>query len=137
MQKRPFTVLLAEDDADDAELLGVALEKSELPHALRHVADGETAISYLAGEAPYSDREQFPAPAVLLLDLKMPRKNGFEVLQWIRSSGAWTHLPVIILTSSDEPRDINRACELGATAYLTKSPSFKNVLEILSTISPS
>ncbi|HEY0550882.1 MAG TPA: response regulator [Verrucomicrobiae bacterium] len=134
---RPLRILLAEDDVDDAELIAVALQRSNLAHSLHHVSDGEMAISYLTGEAQYSQREQFPLPAVLLLDLKMPRKNGFEVLQWIRSTKEWAQLPVIVLTSSDEPSDIKRAYELGATSYLTKSASFKNVLEILTTLSPS
>jgi CheY-like chemotaxis protein len=136
MENRPLTILLAEDDPDDAELIGIALQRSKLPHALHHVRDGEAAILYLAGEDRSSNGDQFPRPDVFLLDLKMPRKNGFEVLQWLRSRGDWTGLPVVILTSSDEPSDIRRARDLGATSYLTKSASFQNVLDLLGTLTP-
>jgi CheY-like chemotaxis protein len=133
----PLKILLAEDDPDDAELIRAALRRAKMPHALHWVCDGEEAISYLSGEAEYSDRQKSPLPSILLLDLKMPRKNGFEVLQWVRGNATWTKLPVVILTSSDEPSDIKRAYDLGATSYLTKSASFKNVLELFSTLSPT
>src|SRR4051812_37467049 len=137
MEQRPLTILLAEDDPDDADLIRAALEKTALFHALQHVRDGDAAISYLAGAGEYSNREVFPCPQVVLLDLKMPRKNGFEVLQWIRSNKSFSQLPVIVLTSSDEPKDIQRAYQLGATSYLTKAASFKNVVEVLATLAPA
>jgi CheY-like chemotaxis protein len=137
VESNPQIILLAEDDPDDAELIRAAFRRAKMPQVLYWVGDGEEAISYLSGENGFVNRDKFPLPSVLLLDLKMPRKNGFEVLQWIRSHPTWAKLPVVILTSSDEPSDIKRAYECGATSYLTKSASFKNVLELLSTLNPS
>jgi CheY-like chemotaxis protein len=125
MANRVHLILLAEDDPDDAELIGRAL--SPLKHTLKRVADGESAISHLAGHPT-------AGPTVVLLDLKMPRKNGFEVLQWIRASPAWADLPVIILTSSDDPGDKARANNLGATAYLIKKFPFRNLLKVLDSV---
>ena len=136
MENDALTILLVEDDPDDTELIRAALSRAELRYSLHHVSDGEGAISYLSGAGDYANRNTFPLPSVLLLDLKMPRKSGFEVLRWVRANPAFATLPVIVLTSSDEPGDIKRAYELGATSYLTKSASFKNVVEIFTTLAP-
>ena len=137
MAQRPMTILLAEDDPNDADLIGIALGRAGLPHTLQHVPDGEAAISYLTGQEDFANRNEFPRPDVVLLDLKMPRKDGLDVLQWLRAQGDYAGLPVIVLTSSDEPKDIKRAYELGATSYLTKSATFQNVLELLAKLSPA
>ena len=87
---------------------------------MHFVRDGQEAINYLEGEAAYEDREQYPLPDLMLLDLKMPRLNGFDVLSWLRQQPGLKRLLVTVLTSSDHPNDINRAYDLGVNSYLVK-----------------
>ena len=123
-------VLLAEDREDDIFLLRKALAQTDAPYILSVVRDGEQAIAYLSGQAPYEDRFKNPLPSLLLLDLKMPRKDGFEVLQWIREQPDFFALRVVVLTSSQESPDINRAYELGANSFLVKPAEFQNYLKL-------
>src|SRR2546425_7191817 len=116
------TVLLAEDDLDDVLLTQIAFRRARLANPLHVVRDGEEAIAYLSGEGAFADRDRFPFPILLLLDLKMPKVDGFEVLEWLQSQPARRHLPVAILTSSDQDPDIGRAHALGADSYLIKPP---------------
>jgi two-component system response regulator len=119
-----ITVLHVEDDLDAAFFLKRAVEKANLPGDLKHLKDGEEAISHL--EKPPS------LPDIIFLDLKMPFKDGFEVLAWIKQTSQLSHVPVIILTSSDRDEDLQRAQSMGATAYLTKTVTFSNVVETIS-----
>src|SRR3954468_12440436 len=98
-------ILLAEDREDDILLIQKAFAKSTLPYVLRVVRNGEEAVAYLKGEPPYDDRSAFPLPALLLLDLKMPRMDGFEVLEWIRQDPRFFALRVLVLTSSELSAD--------------------------------
>jgi len=124
-------ILLAEDDEDDQFFMQVALEKAGISDPLRIVNNGREAIAYLAGEGPYTNREQFPLPTLLFLDLKMPYVNGFEVLEWLRNRTAeFTHLSIIVLTSSPEERDHTRAYQLGARSYLIKPPTSEMLVDI-------
>src|SRR5438067_2100329 len=107
-------ILLAEDDDDHVLLVRRAFKQAHLLNPLHVVHDGEEAIAYLKGEGQYSNRAEFPLPALLLLDLKMPRKHGFEVLKWIRDQPGLRTLRVIVLTSSDDDHDVNLAHLLGA-----------------------
>jgi CheY-like chemotaxis protein len=127
-------ILLADDDENDVLLMRRAFNKAHLANSLHTVADGEEAIAYLEGQEKFADRGQFPLPGLLLLDLKMPRKNGFEVLRWIRSHPALKRMLVIILTSSKETRDINRAYELGANSYLVKPPDFQDLIKMIKSV---
>ena len=129
--KRRQTILLAEDDDDAVLLLKMACARSRLVNPMNVVSDGQNAIGYLSGEGVYADRGKFPLPALLLLDLKMPRKNGFEVLSWIRSNTAVNRLPVVVLTSSRDPIDIDRAYDLGANSYAVKPPAFDGLIDLL------
>ena len=129
------TILLAEDDANDALLIGRAFRKANVVNPIEVVGDGEVAIAYLAGHGPYADRERYPLPALMLLDLKMPRKSGLEVLRWLREQSSLRHLPVVVLTSSREPADINRAYELGVKSYLVKPVAFETLLEMVRALS--
>ncbi len=115
------TILYAEDDSNDVFLLTRALRKLGFQNPIQHVRDGAVAISYLAGSNGFNDRAKYPLPSILLLDLKMPVKDGFEVLKWLRSQPTFKELPVVVLSSSDLWEDKGKAHELGATAYLTKS----------------
>ena len=119
---RRDVLLYAEDDPVFAEILEHTFLQGGFDHRLIRVADGEQAISYLSGEGMYSDRNKYPLPGLLLLDLKMPRVNGLEVLAWIRNKSQCPHLPVVVLTVSEELRDINKAYQLGANSFLIKPP---------------
>ena len=125
------TVLLAEDDPDDVLLTQIAFDKARLANPLQVVRDGEEAISYLKGEGKFADRHKFPLPILLLLDLKMPRTNGFQVLEWIRKYPKLAHLPVAVMTSSDHDPDATRAFELGADSYLIKPPDAEALLGLV------
>ncbi|WP_375403740.1 response regulator [uncultured Sphingomonas sp.] len=114
------TVLLVEDNPDDAELIRHAFMKAGVANPLIVVDDGDKAIDYLHGRSIYADRAAFPLPGLFLLDLKLPRRSGFEVLESIRANRPTRNIPVIVLTSSNQANDIERAYELGANSYLVK-----------------
>ena len=114
------TVLLVEDDVNDVLLMHHAFKAGDFNFPVREVTSGEQAIAYLKGEGVYSDRKEFPMPAMLILDLNMRRTNGFEVLTWIRLQPWLSHLRVVITSTSAEPRDVERAYLLGASCYIVK-----------------
>lgn len=113
-------LLVAEDDATDAFLLDRAMKKSGGGMQMHRVATGDELIQYLQGVGRYSDRTQFPLPDAVLLDLKMPGKDGFSVLQWRLAEKTAKLLPVIVFSSSSLATDIARAYELGASSYVVK-----------------
>ncbi len=114
------TILIVEDEADDAEMLGYAFQKAGVLNPRVMLDNGDDAAAYIAGTAAYGDRQRYPLPGLVLLDLKLPRRSGFEVLQFMRGDSAAKHIPVVVLTSSDQPEDIKRAYALGANSYLVK-----------------
>lgn len=114
-------ILYAEADENDAFLIQRAFRRQDVRNPLVVVPDGKAAIEYLAGTGPYANREEQPLPGLILLDLKLPRKSGLEVLEWIRSQPGISLLPVVMLTSSDLESDIHRAYLLGANGYLVKA----------------
>jgi CheY-like chemotaxis protein len=116
-------LLLVEDSEHDVFLMKRALKQAEIHNPVYVIGDGEQAIDYLSGNGEFADREAFPFPALVFLDLKLPLKSGHDVLEWIRQTGGMSELVVVVLTSSDEPSDINRAYKLGANSYLVKPPS--------------
>jgi len=130
-----FTILLVEDDADDALLIQRAFRKAQIANPIQVVSDGDEAVAYLSGAEPYGDRRQFPLPVLILMDLKMPRRSGFEVIEWLRSHPGLKRTPVVVLTSSREPVDVNRAYELGANSYLLKPVTFETLQEMMKAIS--
>ena len=123
-------ILLAEDQEDEVMLLRRAFAKAKLLNPLHVVSNGEEAIAYLQGEGKYGNRDEYPLPSLMLLDLKMPRKNGFEVLEWVRKQPSLSALRVIVLTGSDEIRDVNRAYQLGANSFLVKPIEFMHFVEV-------
>ncbi len=123
-------ILLAEDEEDYVILIRHAFSKAKIPNPLYVVSNGEEAISYLRGKAKYANRDEYPLPDLLLLDLKMPRVNGFEVLKWVRQQPGLSGLRVLVLTSSDELRDVNQAYQLGANSFMTKPADFENLAEL-------
>jgi len=124
-------ILLAEDDENHVLLVRRAFAKAHILNPLHVVSDGEEVIAYLKGEGPYANRAEFPLPSLLLLDLKMPRKDGFQVLEWIRSQPSLSRLRVVVLTSSESIRDVNRAYDLGANSFLTKPSDFEEFLAVI------
>ena len=125
------TVLLVEDDPDDVLLTQRAFRKLGTRAPVHVVGDGDGALAYLAGEGEYADREAHPLPDLLLLDLKLPRRSGFEVLEWLRGQPGLRRLPVVVLTGSREAPDVDRALDLGANSYLLKPVGFDALLEIV------
>jgi CheY-like chemotaxis protein len=126
-------ILHVEDDANDVELVQMAFRKAKADCRLVVVNDGDEAIAYLAGQSAYADRQTHPLPDVILLDLKLPRRSGLEVLGWVRSqSEAWVRrLPVLMLTSSNQPADIASAYDLGANSYLVKPADLGVLTELV------
>jgi CheY-like chemotaxis protein len=121
------TILIAEDDENDRLLINRAFQKVGQTEPLQFVENGQTAIDYLSGSGDYSDRAKYPFPSVVMLDLKMPLKNGFEVLQWIRNQPRYKKMVVVLFTSSNQPSDIETAYELGVNSYLVKPLNFDEV----------
>jgi CheY-like chemotaxis protein len=119
-------ILVAEDDEDYVILIKQVFAKAHVPNPIHVVWNGEEAISYLKGEGKYSNRDEFPLPDIFLLDLKMPRVNGFEVLRWVRAQPTLSSLRILVLTSSDEIRDVNEAYQLGANSFLVKPLDFED-----------
>jgi CheY-like chemotaxis protein len=124
-------ILLAEDDPNDVMLIQRAFQKAGMRHLLKVVRDGDEAIAYLRGENGFADRERFPKPFLLLLDLKMPGADGFEVLRWVRADAESKRLLVVVLTSSNLQADVDRAYDLGANSYLVKPVSFDEMVNMI------
>ena len=128
MDNTQFSVLLVEDDLNDIFLVKRAFKKARLQNPLNVVTDGQEAIHYLRGLGKYADRETYPLPTLIVMDIKMPRKTGFEVLEWVKGQGRpLRRIPIVIVSSSDNPSDINQAYELGANAYMVKPMDFRAV----------
>jgi CheY-like chemotaxis protein len=127
----PPPVLYAEDEENDVFLLERAFVRAGVEHRLQVVKDGADAQRYLAGADEFGDRGRFPLPCLALLDLNLPRKSGLEVLHWIRASPTLRALPVILLTSSHQTRDIQAAYTLGANGYLVKPASADKLVDLV------
>jgi len=123
-------ILLAEDNETDVLLTRRAFTKANLLNPLHVVSEGEEAIAYLSGEGKYANRAEYPLPELLLLDLKMPKKSGLEVLEWIREQPELRALRVVVLTTSDQARDVNQAYQLGANSFLVKPVDFEHFVQI-------
>jgi CheY-like chemotaxis protein len=130
-----FTILHVEDDPNDVLLLQRALKKTNAQVALYAVGDGDKAVSYLSGSSEFNDRLKYPLPQLILLDLKMPRKSGLEVLNWIRTQPQFKRTVVVVFTSSKHDEDINHAYELGANSYLVKPVGFEALQEMMKGLS--
>jgi CheY-like chemotaxis protein len=134
MNKNVPTLLIAEDDDNDFLFFERALGIEKFEANIRRACDGDEVIEYLCGENHFADREAHPLPNLMVLDLKMPRKNGFEVLEWLREHSDPETLPVVVFSSSEEPTDVQKAYELGASGYLVKPSSYLSYPEIIRTL---
>lgn len=131
---REVQVLLVEDNASDAEMTINALKRNNLVNKLLHVKDGAEALDFLFAEGKYSDRKIEDKPKVILLDLKMPKVSGIEVLQRIRADERTKTIPVVVLTSSKEDPDIKKSYDLGANSYVVKPVEFDEFQRAISNL---
>jgi CheY-like chemotaxis protein len=129
--KKPLTILMADDDEDDRMLTREAMEESRVLNRLYFVEDGVELIAYLNGSDKYSDRERYPMPSLILLDLNMPKKDGREALKEIKSDPSLRRIPVVILTTSKAEEDMLRGYDLGAASYITKPVTFSALVELM------
>src|SRR4030095_15858938 len=129
-----FPILLVEDDPNDVWLVKHAFQSANISNPLRIVNDGQEAVDYLRGHGSFGDRHAFPMPKLVLLDLKMPRLHGFDVIGGMRRNYPWKTTPIIILSSSALPQDVNRAYELGANAYMVKPADYRALERLFRTI---
>lgn len=134
MNRNREIILLVEDDPNDVFLMQRAFRHAEIPNQLHIVGDGDKAIDYLSGTGPYSDREKYPLPSLVLLDLKLPFRSGLEVLEWIRSQPDLRRLIVVVFTSSGESSDIAKAYDLGVNSYMVKPASPQVLIDLVKTI---
>jgi CheY-like chemotaxis protein len=124
-------ILVAEDDTTDAYFFQRAFNRAGIPVTLHFVHDGQEVIDYLRAEGQFADRAAHPLPQLALLDLNMPRLDGFDVLEWVRKQPAFNNLQLVIFSSSDETKDINRAYGLGANWYLVKPHSMEELTALV------
>ena len=127
-------ILLVEDNPNDVLLIRRAFSKVNIPNPLNVVGDGEKAIEYLSGANEYADRSRFPLPLVILLDLKLPRKSGHEVVDWLRAQPVLKRIPVVVLTSSSMKSDVERCYDLGVNSYLVKPVNFDDLRGLMELI---
>jgi CheY-like chemotaxis protein len=132
--KKPVTVLHVDDDPNDTTLLQVACARAAVDFQLQNVGDGSEVIDYLSGTGKYADRTRYEIPSLVLLDLKMPRATGWEILQWIRGNAHLKNLPVFVLSGSELQEDKLRAYEVGANSYLVKPPNFSSLVSMVKDI---
>jgi CheY-like chemotaxis protein len=131
MTGEPLTILLVEDNPDHAELVIRNMEDFKVANRIVHLEDGEVALDYLHGRGEYADRTLYPLPHLMLLDLRLPKVDGLQVLKEVKCSDALRALPVVILTTSDAERDLAMAYEYHANSYLTKPVDFNDFSRLL------
>lgn len=122
--------MLVEDNEDDVFLMKRALKNAGIINRLCVAEDGQEAVNYLSGAGEFADRTNYPMPALVFLDLKLPLKGGLDVLAWIRGQIALENLVVVVLTSSNEPSDLKEAYRLGANSYVVKPPTASQLLDL-------
>lgn len=127
-------LLIVEDDANDRFLIERAFRRAQIANPLQMATDGDEAIAYLVGEGRFADRSAHPLPILVFLDLKLPRRSGFEVLSWIRANQPFATLPVVVLTSSPDGMDVKRAYAAGANSYLVKPVEFEGLHRMIESV---
>ena len=134
MEDKPVAILLAEDDPDDQYLISEALDENRLNARLYIVSDGEELLDYLNRRGKYQEREKWPMPNLILLDLNMPRKDGREALSEIKADPALQHIPVVALTTSRAEKDVKLTYQSGVSGFITKPVSFSALREVMKSI---
>lgn len=129
MENKVVEILIVEDSMDDANLTIRSLKKNNVANNMFHVKDGAEALDFLFAKGAYAERTTAAMPKLILLDLKMPKVNGLEVLEKIKSDNNTKSIPVVILTSSQEDPDIKKCYELGANSYVTKPVNFEGFVK--------
>jgi CheY-like chemotaxis protein len=129
-----FSILIADDDADDRELIKAAFEENNFPHNIKFVEDGEELLKYLRRKGSYADEADHPLPQIILLDLNMPKKDGREALKEIKTDNYLKCIPVIVLTTSTEKKDVQRIYELGVNSFVIKPVTFRKLVEFTQTL---
>ena len=124
-------ILLAEDDENDILLMGRAFERAGIPNPLQVVHNGQQAIDYLSGSGDFLERNKYPLPGLMLLDLKMPWMDGFDVLKWLRDHNEFDTMPVVVLTSSKLQADVDKSRQFGVYDYRVKPHGFDNLVRLL------
>ena len=128
------TILIVEDNPTDVLLIRRAFSKAQVVNPIQVVSDGQRAFEYLSGEAPFVDRGSFPLPSLILLDLKLPKRSGLEVLRWLKGQSVLARIPVVMLTSSAESLDVNAAYDSGANSYLVKPVAFDDLQRMMTAV---
>ena len=131
---RESVILLVEDDEADILLLRRAFRNAHIVNPLIEVRDGQAAIQYLSGQGEYADRTRYPIPFLILLDLRLPKLSGFEVIAWMREQPQLAHVIVVVLTASDHVPDVTKARDLGANSYLVKPGDFEELVQMVKRI---
>ncbi len=129
--RKPITILMADDDPEDVMLAEEALEEARLANHFISVSDGEELMDYLHRNDPYNDPADSPRPGLILLDLNMPRKNGFEALEEIKDDPELRRIPVVVLTTSRAEEDVYRSYDLGVNSFISKPVSFDGLVEAM------
>jgi CheY-like chemotaxis protein len=126
-----FTVLMVDDSEEDQLLVRIALDKSGVCHRFHTVENGGQAVKYLLGESPFDDRGKHPLPSIMLLDLKMPPLDGFELLEWVQKQPKFAAIPQIVFSSSAFEHDVELAYKLGANAYIVKPATLPELVRLI------
>lgn len=134
MSTEPLIILLADDDSDDRDLALDALNESGINHQLLTVCDGEELLEYLRREKRYAPPAYAPHPALILLDMNMPRMDGREALAIMKADPALRRIPVVVLSTSRAPEEVVRSYDLGANAYIGKPVTFPELVSVLGTL---
>jgi CheY-like chemotaxis protein len=127
----PAPILVTEDDDADVIFLQHVCKVLKIPNPVIALHDGDEVVNYLQGKAPFENRAQYPPPALLLLDLKMPRMTGFDVLKWLQDHPPLKTFPIVVLTSSDQDSDRQKALALGASEYCVKPGGIQNLTQLV------
>ena len=133
--KKPIVILIAEDDAEDRMLLHDALEEGRLKNEIHFVENGEDLLDYLHNRGKFSNKDKFPTPGLILLDLNMPKKDGREALKEIKSDPHLRLIPVVVLTTSKAEEDILRTYDMGVSSFITKPVTFTALVDVMKTLS--
>ena len=133
--RRPIIILIADDDAEDRMLVKEALDESRLTNHMQFVENGEELMDYLHNRGKYADKQKYPTPGLILLDLNMPKKDGREALKEIKGDDHLRVIPVVVLTTSKAEEDILRTYDLGVSSFITKPVTFASLVDVMKTLS--